>query len=348
MPWNGSGTFSRTNGVNTGSTTWQQDRDAGTKILASRHDTHDQDLGDGINNALAKDGQNAATGDIDFDGNSLILDADGDTSIGSTTDDRVDFTIGGTVLVRFGHDSTNSSAFALFAPTAITAQANTNFAHLNIAPAAAVTIPTGTTAVVASLEINEPNITATGTVTAAATLYISGAPTEGGSNYALWVDSGAAQFDGDVDIDGNLTLANALPVAQGGTGATDGATALTNLGAEAADADILKADTADVLTAGYAATPYSAGTQTSGTFTPDESNGNLQYAVNGGAHTLAPPSNSGTLIIQYTNNVSAGAITTSGFTTVTGDSFDTTDGNDFLAYITKNNGFSHLHITALQ
>ena len=117
---------------------------------------------------------------------------------------------------------------------------------------------------------------------------------------------------------------------------------------EAADADILKADTADVLTAGFAGTPYSAGTKSSGTYTPDESNGNLQYAVNGGAHTLAPPTNNCTIVVQYTNDGSAGAITTSGFTIVTGDSFDTTNGNDFFAYITKNNGFSHLHVTALQ
>jgi hypothetical protein len=116
---------------------------------------------------------------------------------------------------------------------------------------------------------------------------------------------------------------------------------------EPVDADILRADTADILTAGYAATPYSAGTFTTGTYTPDEANGNLQYAVNGGAHTLAPPTNNCTLVIQYTNNASAGAITTSGFTIVDG-AFTTTNGDDFFAYVVKNNGFSHLNILALQ
>lgn len=120
---------------------------------------------------------------------------------------------------------------------------------------------------------------------------------------------------------------------------------------QALDADTLKADTADVLTAGFAATPYNAGTKSSGTFTPDEANGNFQYATNGGAHTFAPPTNNGTLIVLYANNASAGAITTSGFTQVTGDSLTTTDGHEFLFYVTKhNNGsaFSHLHVTALQ
>ena len=109
----------------------------------------------------------------------------------------------------------------------------------------------------------------------------------------------------------------------------------------------LRGDTTAVLTAGFAATPANQGTKSSGTFTPDEADGNLQYAVNGGAHTLAPPSNDGSIVIQYTNNATAGTITTSGFTKVTG-TVDTTDGNDFLAYITKVNGFSHLHWQPLQ
>lgn len=117
---------------------------------------------------------------------------------------------------------------------------------------------------------------------------------------------------------------------------------------QAYDADTLTADTADVLTAGFAAAPYNAGTQTSGTFTPNEANGNLQYVVNGGAHTLAPPTNNCTLVIQYTNSASAGAITTSGFTKVDGDVITTTNGDDFLMYITKLNGFSLLTAKALQ
>ncbi len=117
---------------------------------------------------------------------------------------------------------------------------------------------------------------------------------------------------------------------------------------QAYDADTLKADTADVLTAGFAATTYNAGTQSSGTFTPNEANGNFQRAVNGGAHTLAPPTNDCTILVQYTNNASAGAITTSGFTAVKGDSFTTTNGHDFFCFITKCNGFSSLTVQALQ
>jgi hypothetical protein len=117
---------------------------------------------------------------------------------------------------------------------------------------------------------------------------------------------------------------------------------------EADFSNVLYDNVADTLTAGFATTPYNAGTKTTGTYTPNDVNGNMQYAINGGAHTLAPPTNNGTIIIQYTNNASAGTITTSGFTKVSGDAPGTTDGDDFLAYITKINGFSHLTWVALQ
>jgi hypothetical protein len=102
------------------------------------------------------------------------------------------------------------------------------------------------------------------------------------------------------------------------------------------------------LTGGFNVTSTDSGTKSSGTFTPVPATNNFQYAVNGGAHTLAPPGNDCTMVIQYTNNASAGAITTSGFTKVTGDSFTTTNGHDFLCFITRCNAFTHLHVVALQ
>ena len=54
------------------------------------------------------------------------------------------------------------------------------------------------------------------------------------------------------------------------------------------------------------------------------------------------------MVVEILNNGSAGAITTSGFTKVSGDAFTTTNGHKFLAHITKSNSYSHLHVTALQ
>lgn len=111
---------------------------------------------------------------------------------------------------------------------------------------------------------------------------------------------------------------------------------------------LLETDTSATLAAGFDVTDYNAGTQSSGTFTPDPANGNHQYAVNGGAHTLAPPASSCTMVIQYTNNASAGTITTTGFTKVDGDAITTASGADFFFYITVSNGFSSLIVQALQ
>jgi hypothetical protein len=88
MPWSG-GAFTRTNGVHTGATLWAQDRDAGTKILAARHDTHDQDLATGINSTLEKSGSNAATGNLNIGSNRLTAVADGTAKTDAATVNQI-------------------------------------------------------------------------------------------------------------------------------------------------------------------------------------------------------------------------------------------------------------------
>lgn len=110
----------------------------------------------------------------------------------------------------------------------------------------------------------------------------------------------------------------------------------------------LNSGVTDGLTAGFSASSYAAGTKSSGTFTPDPASGNFQHATNGGAHTLAPPSATCSIVLEYLNNGSAGAVTTSGFTKVTGDSFTTTNGYKFACFITRTNSYSHLHVQGLQ
>lgn len=114
-----------------------------------------------------------------------------------------------------------------------------------------------------------------------------------------------------------------------------------------AAATALYSDQTAVLTAGYTTDGENAGTKTAGTFTPDPTLGNMQYYVNGGVHTLNPPAANCTMILQITNNASAGAITTSAFTKVNG-SFTVVNGDDFFCNITKLNGFSRLTIERLQ
>lgn len=98
-------------------------------------------------------------------------------------------------------------------------------------------------------------------------------------------------------------------------------------------------------------TAYNAGTRSTGTFTPDPLNGLSQRAINNGAHTLAPPSTGSgdtvRMILLYTNGASAGAVTTSGFTRVTG-TFTTTNTHRFVLEITVIAGSSLLEIKPLQ
>lgn len=103
-------------------------------------------------------------------------------------------------------------------------------------------------------------------------------------------------------------------------------------------------------TAGVTTVAVDDGTKATGTYTPTPTGGNMRRIVNGGAFTLAAPTTAGdyTMVIQITNNASAGAITLTGFTRVTGDAFTTTSGDDFFVYVTKCNGFSTAVVQALQ
>ena len=102
------------------------------------------------------------------------------------------------------------------------------------------------------------------------------------------------------------------------------------------------------LTGGVVVTSKSLGTISSGTVTPDPGDRPLQHYTNGGAHTLGVSANAGSILVDITNNGSAGAITTSGFTKVTGDSFNTTNTNKFRCHISIGNGGSLLQVQALQ
>jgi len=145
----------------------------------------------------------SGSGIIDLNGlaNALVLDADADTHISAPTDDQIDIAIAGndTVILAAIDD------IVKIQPAATSHTAATNVTLLNVASAGAQTIPAGTTTYVTGATFNEPNITATGTVTNAATVRIVDAPTEASNNYALWVDSGASKFDGTTNLVGVTT-----------------------------------------------------------------------------------------------------------------------------------------------
>lgn len=180
---------------------------------------------------------------------------------------------GGKDALVLGSNTDTSSADQLITVSraARTATATVNYYDLAIQPAGAVTVPAGVTAIVASMYLAEPNITATGTVTAAATLYIAGAPTEGGtSNNAIHVAAGTclmqgATFGGTVVLGaqqlslstGNVTFSGAGYIAMGANPSASGYIRLLNTGviawrnaANNADISALQVDANDDVTVG--------------------------------------------------------------------------------------------------
>lgn len=86
MTW-AAGTYTRTNGVYSGSGVWASDEAAAVDIESARHDTHDQDLATGINSCIHKGGQNAATADLPMGGfkHTNVADATSLTNYGKVS-----------------------------------------------------------------------------------------------------------------------------------------------------------------------------------------------------------------------------------------------------------------------
>ena len=124
---------------------------------------------------------------------------------------------GGKNALVLGSNTDTSSADQLITVSraARTATATVNYYDLAIVPAGAVTVPAGVTALVAEVYIAEPNITATGTVTLACTVYIAGAPTEGTTNYALDVAAGATNLAGAVTMGSTLDVTSTITASAG-------------------------------------------------------------------------------------------------------------------------------------
>jgi hypothetical protein len=346
MAFNGSGVFARLYN-------WVQDRDNSIKILAQKMDDETDGIATGLSTCITKDGQTTITANIPMATYKF-------TGLGAGSALTDSAQLGQAQNGAFKYDATDSGAADAYAiqlsptVTAYAAGQTFRFVAANASTGASTIDVDG----LGTKAIEYQGSALTGAeITAGSTIEV----TYDGTAFQMTSPSGiGAQTQGAVLDDLNTLGA---PTADGefivATGAgvfayESGATARTSLGlaigtdVQAYDADTLKADVDDTLTAGFAATADADGTKSSGTYTPTTAGGNFKTATNGGAHTLAPQSEVSTIIIQYTNNASAGAVTTSGWDAVTGDSFTTTDGDDFMCYLTVVGTFQHLHVAALQ
>jgi len=127
-----------------------------------------------------------------------------------------------------------------------------------------------------------------------------------------------------------------------------------NLGVGAVD-NAFRIDSSGVIindlatfSAGTVPTVHDLGTVTTGTTTIERDNSSMQRLVANGAFTLAAESEDSSIALLITNGASAGAITLTGVTDISGDTLDTTNTNRFMLYYNTINGAVHLHIEALQ
>lgn len=141
----------------------------------------------------------------------------------------------------------------------------------------------------------------------------------GQSVTAPTVDAGKIQ---QLAMDGaNVRAIGSASGGGGGGGTALGDLSDVDLASEApATGDVLTYDGTDWVPSPPAAgapTVHDRGTITTGTETPEWADGEMQKAVNDGAHTWAAPTNTGCFTLTYTNGSGAGIITVSGFDVVT-------------------------------
>ena len=370
-----SGAFTRTNGTNTGSTLWNADKVAGTKIASSNHDTHDQDLANGINATVMKAGTNIhATSS----GTNTVVVTLTPAATAYTAGQFINFKAGGTCTgaVTVNVNALGAKAIQKLGAALVAGDITANNivsvvydgTQFQMVSPAKTPVLAGNLSDIAALAVtNSAMIVGDGSnyvLESGATLRTSiGVGTTDSPQFTA-VNVGAAsdttvarEGAGDLTVEGNHIYrvgGTDVSVADGGTGGGTASAARTNLGlvigtnVAAYNADALFADTDDTLTGGFQYTADDDGTKTSGTYTPAYAGGNIKVAVNGGAHTLAPQSGNGVIIVQYTNDGSAGSLTTSGYDKVSGDTVTTTSGHDFLMTSTVVGSFQHLHVVALQ
>jgi len=96
---------------------------------------------------------------------------------------------------------------------------------------------------------------------------------------------------------------------------------------------VTRDDTGQIITGGALVSVYNIGDVSTGTHTLDYGLRPMQAYKNKGAHTLAPDTQTGYVTLIIKASTGAGAITTSGWSLVDGDAFETSSGGHFICYV---------------
>lgn len=369
MPFNGSGTFERVHD-------WTDDRDAGTKIQATRMDQEFDGIATALSNCMTLDGQSTPTANLgmgSFKITSLgtptastdaatkgyvdsvatpsprvVCAAATTANIDLTTSDLengdtldgVSLSTGDYVLVKDQTDASENGIYVVVASGAASRAGEFDTWDEHLGAIASVTAGTANADTLwACMASSGGTLNTDDIVWAAsgASISLPLAIGSGGTGAAL-ADPGADRiffFDESAGIGAWLAP---------GTGLAISGTSL-NVSLNYAQLDVEN----QTLAGGVVVTEKDLGSGT-GTMTPDPGDRPLQRIDNDvGAFTLAPSANAGSYVLTVVNGASgAGAITTSGWDSVVGDSFDTGPNNIFRCYATITSDLSQLVVVAGQ
>lgn len=327
MAYDGSGTFNRP----------VADYVYDTVISETDMNTEMAGIATGLTNCITRDGQSDPTAD-------LPMATYKHTGVGNASA-RTNYAAAGQVqdgaFTWCGTAGGTADAITLTPTPAITAYAaGQKFrwkASANSNTGAATVVISGLASPKA-LQINDAALTAG---QHAANKYYEGV--YDGAAFQIWQVSDSKYADplttrGDVLVRNASNVTDRLAVGTANQ-------ALVTDGTDVAWGAVVRPAVTSNLTVGYTTDEYAHGTISSGTVTVDLTVEGVQTLTNNGAFTLAPPaSGAGHAEIWVTNDASAGAITTSGFTKVTGDTYATTNAKKYLFQIAKSSVGSVLNI----
>lgn len=135
-----------------------------------------------------------------------------------------------------------------------------------------------------------------------------------------------------------LVTANITSNGAGGITGAELATILSDL----LDTFTSLVDADQTITGGARVTTLDLGNLSGTTKTPDPGDRPIQKITNNGAGTIAPGTNQGAYLLVVKNTTGAGAITTSGWSLVSGDAFGTATTAEYLCHCTVVGDFSSM------
>lgn len=256
MPFQGSSptkTFSRTTGLKTGSTAWAQTEAAGRGVMSADEDTHDQDIADAISTSWQVNGANQPTANLPMNGFKLTGHATPSASADVATKGYVDSQVVSAVnaTVRIASTATVTKASAMDngkTVDGVVLATNDRVLLKNQSSAAEngvwVVAASGAPARATDFDTWAEFVGAIVNVTAGSTN--ANTSWRFASNSGGTLDTTAISF---LQFGTSITLP--VPVASGGTGSTDAATAFAALkvtGTTAATGVLQLATNAEVIT----------------------------------------------------------------------------------------------------